>query len=194
MAFRMSALKSGHTRDCSGDDALVQRGGYRILWTPDSSIPKCCDSCKAASFLLPFSAVAGKAIMEACVLKLRPALAVRQTVRSIPRTCAACAATASARQFSALNRPPPNYPGHVPLTRIERAGLAVGSGIMSLLDPYRHGKPLCCLEIDIDTDLPPQTSSLLWARPLQHRTSSTASATPCSPTLPAAASSVSVHA
>ncbi|KAI1844623.1 hypothetical protein JX266_009296 [Neoarthrinium moseri] len=39
--------------------------------------------------------------------------------------------------FSVLNRPPPNYPGHVPLTRIERAALAVGSGIMSLRDPYR---------------------------------------------------------
>ncbi|KAI1392560.1 Coq4-domain-containing protein [Hypoxylon trugodes] len=42
------------------------------------------------------------------------------------------------RQFSVLNRPLPNYPGHVPLTGIERAALAVGSGVMSLIDPYRH--------------------------------------------------------
>ncbi|KAI0125065.1 ubiquinone biosynthesis protein COQ4, mitochondrial [Xylariales sp. AK1849] len=39
--------------------------------------------------------------------------------------------------FSVLNRPPPNYPGHVPLTRIERAALFVGAGITSFLDPYR---------------------------------------------------------
>ncbi|OTA98439.1 hypothetical protein M426DRAFT_325977 [Hypoxylon sp. CI-4A] len=42
------------------------------------------------------------------------------------------------RHFSVLNRPPPNYPGHVPLTKIERAALAVGSGVMSFIDPYRH--------------------------------------------------------
>lgn len=45
------------------------------------------------------------------------------------------------RSFSILNRPPPNYPGHVPLTRIERAGLAIGSGIISLVNPYRGGTP-----------------------------------------------------
>ncbi|KAI2472317.1 Coq4-domain-containing protein [Annulohypoxylon bovei var. microspora] len=42
------------------------------------------------------------------------------------------------RQFSVLNRPPPNYPGHVPLTGLERAALAVGSGVVSFFDPYRH--------------------------------------------------------
>ncbi|PKS12081.1 hypothetical protein jhhlp_001377 [Lomentospora prolificans] len=42
-----------------------------------------------------------------------------------------------AQAFSVLNRPPPNYPGHVPLTRIERAALAVGSGLTSFFDPYR---------------------------------------------------------
>ncbi|KAK3693790.1 ubiquinone biosynthesis protein coq-4 [Podospora appendiculata] len=41
------------------------------------------------------------------------------------------------QHFSVLNRPPPNYPGHVPLTRLERLGMAVGSGLMSLRDPYR---------------------------------------------------------
>lgn len=49
------------------------------------------------------------------------------------------ATSSSQRSFSVLNRPPPNYPGHVPLTHVERAGLAIGSGIMSLVNPYRGG-------------------------------------------------------
>jgi ubiquinone biosynthesis protein COQ4 len=52
---------------------------------------------------------------------------------------AVCAMSLNSRQFSVLNRPPPNYPGHVPLTRIERAGVAVGSAVMSLLNPRRGG-------------------------------------------------------
>ena len=43
----------------------------------------------------------------------------------------------SVREFSILNRPPPNYPGHVPLTFIERSALAVGSAVTSLLNPRR---------------------------------------------------------
>jgi len=42
------------------------------------------------------------------------------------------------RAFSVLNRPPPNYPGHVPLTFIERGALAIGSAFGSLRNPYRH--------------------------------------------------------
>lgn len=42
------------------------------------------------------------------------------------------------RSFSVLNRPPPNYPGHVPLTWLERGALAVGSAFGSLRNPYRH--------------------------------------------------------
>lgn len=41
------------------------------------------------------------------------------------------------REFSILNRPPPNYPGHVPLTTIERLGLAFGSAAASLANPRR---------------------------------------------------------
>lgn len=48
-------------------------------------------------------------------------------------------AASCSRSFSVLNRPPPRYPGHVPLTRIERAALAVGSGLTSYIDPYRGG-------------------------------------------------------
>lgn len=49
----------------------------------------------------------------------------------------ACSISISQRPFSVLNRPPPNYSGHVPLTKVERAGLAVGSAVMSLVNPYR---------------------------------------------------------
>ncbi|KAG0650405.1 Coenzyme Q biosynthesis 4 [Hyphodiscus hymeniophilus] len=48
-----------------------------------------------------------------------------------------CTLSLNSRRFSVLNRPAPNYPGHVPLTRIEKAGLAIGSAVMSLLNPYR---------------------------------------------------------
>ena len=41
------------------------------------------------------------------------------------------------RHFSLLNRPAPNYPGHIPLTSVERIGLAVGSAIASLANPRR---------------------------------------------------------
>lgn len=51
----------------------------------------------------------------------------------------ACTISLQSRNFSVLNRPPPNYPGHIPLTRIEKVGLAVGSAIMSLRDPHRGG-------------------------------------------------------
>lgn len=40
--------------------------------------------------------------------------------------------------FSVLNRPSPNYPGHVPLTTLERIGLAVGSAFGSMRDHHRH--------------------------------------------------------
>ena len=43
-----------------------------------------------------------------------------------------------ARTFSVLNRPPPNYPGHVALTSLERGALAIGSAFGSLRNPYRH--------------------------------------------------------
>jgi len=58
--------------------------------------------------------------------------------RGLPRELLAlCTVSCSNKSFSVLNRPPPNYDGHVPLTRVERLGLAVGSATMSLLDPRR---------------------------------------------------------
>ncbi|KAJ9641355.1 Ubiquinone biosynthesis protein [Coniosporium tulheliwenetii] len=46
----------------------------------------------------------------------------------------------SYRTFSVLNRPPPKYEGHIPLTRVERGALAVGSAVLSLFNPRRAGR------------------------------------------------------
>ncbi|CEJ56921.1 Putative Ubiquinone biosynthesis protein coq4, mitochondrial [Penicillium brasilianum] len=52
-------------------------------------------------------------------------------------TCSSPYIASSFRPFSILNRPQPSYPGHVPLTTIERGALAVGSAIGSLINPRR---------------------------------------------------------
>ncbi|KAK1672634.1 coenzyme Q biosynthesis protein Coq4 [Colletotrichum godetiae] len=80
-------------------------------------------------------------------MKVLTSLPAAQTRRALPAICAACTSTipssssssssSSRRPFSVLNRPPPNYPGHIPLTKIERAALGLGAGIWSLLSPYR---------------------------------------------------------
>ncbi|KAF7125209.1 hypothetical protein CNMCM5793_001318 [Aspergillus hiratsukae] len=59
-------------------------------------------------------------------------LAARGTTQAASAT-----ATYLVRSFSALNRPPPKYPGHVPLTFLERGALAVGSAVGSLMNPRR---------------------------------------------------------
>ncbi|KAL8675244.1 MAG: hypothetical protein Q9168_000364 [Polycauliona sp. 1 TL-2023] len=51
--------------------------------------------------------------------------------------CRRLAVARHARHFSVLNRPPPNYKGHVPLTFMERSALAVGSAVTSLFNPRR---------------------------------------------------------
>jgi hypothetical protein len=89
------------------------------------------------------------------IAELRTALKVELTLMALslkrPVSQALCASTrhasytlllpASYRSFSVLNRPAPNYEGHVPLTVAERLGLAVGSGLGSFLDPRRGGMP-----------------------------------------------------
>jgi ubiquinone biosynthesis protein COQ4 len=60
----------------------------------------------------------------------------------ILRCLAQGAAKPTARPFSVLNRPKPNYEGHVPLAPLERAALAIGSGVMAFMNPRRAGKPL----------------------------------------------------
>ncbi|KAH7157893.1 coenzyme Q biosynthesis protein Coq4-domain-containing protein [Dactylonectria estremocensis] len=73
--------------------------------------------------------------MEAAVPRIR---AVATAGPSRLLRAAACAITSASAPFSVFNRPEPNYPGHVPLTKVERVGLAVGASIMSFFDPYRH--------------------------------------------------------
>lgn len=43
-----------------------------------------------------------------------------------------------------MTRPPPAYPGHIPLSMPEKAFMAVGSGLMALLDPRRAGVHSIC--------------------------------------------------
>ncbi|KAH6607298.1 coenzyme q biosynthesis coq4 [Trichoderma cornu-damae] len=70
--------------------------------------------------------------MEASLTRARSGLRTAS-----PASISAASRRAVICRFSALNRPAPQYPGHVPLTRTERAAMAVGSGIMALLNPYR---------------------------------------------------------
>lgn len=137
------------------------------------------------------------------------------TALAIPLATSSLSLSDSRRRFSVLNRPPPNYPGHVPLTRLERFGLAIGSGIGSYLDPYRGGKPVPSLpqplhppNIALFATLrqsaikpakqcnraPLQTSSPSSPKQPPPPTSSPASATPCSAPPRAAASSATDRA
>lgn len=68
------------------------------------------------------------------VLKSRGTLGIRALTPLRTATSACCV-----RSFSVLNRPSPKYPGHVPLTVVERGALAVGSAFGSLLNPRRGG-------------------------------------------------------
>ncbi|KAJ9236435.1 hypothetical protein DTO027B5_1813 [Paecilomyces variotii] len=66
-----------------------------------------------------------------------PVLLRHVPLRALTASTPSIAAPIALRSFSVLNRPPPNYPGHVPLTFVERSALAVGSAVGSLLNPYR---------------------------------------------------------
>lgn len=79
-----------------------------------------------------FNDMASPVLCTRCLRAKLRALEVTQTA-----VISAIASRRSRRDFSVLNRPPPNYPGHVPLTSFERLGLAVGSAFASLRDPYR---------------------------------------------------------
>jgi len=82
-------------------------------------------------------------------LTLRRAVARAVAAPSI--LCSACKATNALpvlgyKSFSVLSRPPPKYEGHVPLTTIERAGLAVGSAVWCFFDPTRADLIAACGE------------------------------------------------
>jgi hypothetical protein len=68
---------------------------------------------------------------------------------------------AHARCFSILNRPTPSYEGHIPLTIVERLGLAFGSGIGSFVDPRRGGEYMAQLPTTSNTDAP-RSHRILW--------------------------------
>ena len=52
--------------------------------------------------------------------------------------------TTSTRQYGTAGEP--NYPGHIPLTTAQNALLAVGSGVVGVLDTTRGGKSLIPLQ------------------------------------------------
>jgi ubiquinone biosynthesis protein COQ4 len=57
----------------------------------------------------------------------------------VPDLFAVSTVSFHSKNFSVFNRPRPSYKGHIPLTGVERAGLAVGSAFISLLKPQRAG-------------------------------------------------------
>ncbi|KAH8168151.1 hypothetical protein CIB48_g87 [Xylaria polymorpha] len=73
------------------------------------------------------------------IIPPRSSLPVAALLPTIPSSTSISNGPPQIRPFSVLNRPPPNYPGHVPLTGIERAALAIGSGVLSFLDPRARG-------------------------------------------------------
>jgi hypothetical protein len=77
---------------------------------------------------------------EMPVLARHVPLGVRALTVSTPSSIAG--ASIALRSFSVLNRPPPNYPGHVPLTFVERSALAVGSAVGAIFNPYRGGNKI----------------------------------------------------
>jgi ubiquinone biosynthesis protein COQ4 len=72
---------------------------------------------------------------------LRSAVARSTTLSSFTRRygCSILLVQKDSKSFSVLNRPKPNYPGHVPLTWFERVVLGIGAGIGALLDKRRGG-------------------------------------------------------
>ncbi|KAL2261605.1 hypothetical protein VTK26DRAFT_3814 [Humicola hyalothermophila] len=70
-------------------------------------------------------------------LKRSKAIAARGNGLRLPVGALPIAANPRRFSLSSLTRPPPNYPGHVPLSRLEKVALAIGSGLMSFRDPRR---------------------------------------------------------
>ncbi|KAK4452904.1 ubiquinone biosynthesis protein [Podospora aff. communis PSN243] len=68
---------------------------------------------------------------------LRSSAAVARRAQSLRPGAAAVLSASQSRPYSGPSRPPPNYPGHIPLNTLEKAALAIGSGLMSLRDPRR---------------------------------------------------------
>lgn len=114
---------------------------------PCSSVAaECCCVCVAAAV-----AVAVGGMGRSCVCSSHQMCTNACCLPSVMRTASLRAITGLAvpgcrlrpvlatRAFSPLARPPPNYPGHVPLTPSERVVLAGASAVMSLINPRRGG-------------------------------------------------------
>jgi len=82
---------------------------------------------------------------------------------------AATAPSVLGRRFSVLARPAPKYPGHIPLTTVERAALAAGSGLLSFLDP-RRADLIAALSETTSTPFPlPRLRDAMLAHPTGRR-------------------------
>ncbi|GAQ44696.1 ubiquinone biosynthesis protein [Aspergillus tubingensis] len=80
------------------------------------------------------------------VLRTRSAVQHARELNNILSCAAPLSLRAHSRPFSGFNRPPPNYPGHVPLNFVERGALAIGSAVGSLLNPRRADLIAACGE------------------------------------------------
>ncbi|KAI5303108.1 hypothetical protein KEM56_007901, partial [Ascosphaera pollenicola] len=63
-----------------------------------------------------------------------------------PTTTTTTTSSSPPAKHTVYNRPSPNYPGHVPLTKLERLGLAVGSAVGAFFNPRRADLIAACGE------------------------------------------------
>ncbi|GKZ55482.1 ubiquinone biosynthesis protein [Aspergillus niger] len=80
------------------------------------------------------------------VLRTRSAVQHARELNNLLSCAAPLSLRSHSRPISGFNRPPPNYPGHVPLNFVERGALAVGSAVGALLNPRRADLIAACGE------------------------------------------------
>ncbi|GKZ94808.1 ubiquinone biosynthesis protein [Aspergillus niger] len=80
------------------------------------------------------------------VLRTRSAVQHARELNNFLSCAAPLSLRSHSRPISGFNRPPPNYPGHVPLNFVERGALAVGSAVGALLNPRRADLIAACGE------------------------------------------------
>ena len=93
------------------------------------------DTLRAGAFL---ASLGGRRVLKSSNMILRSSIS-----RGLPRSfvlAGVVGLAASARMLKNAQPQTPNYPDHVPLNRAQNAVLAVGSGVMGVLDTSRGGK------------------------------------------------------